>query len=114
MYARSIIQLLSIYLGIEEKNYWILVNEEKKRAKNNRFGGGRGGRGRGRGRGNRRGGKGEEWRKRRRPWEHENKKSEDGADTTTKNEHIKFEDGDSTTEKKAKVEDQKPAATVEA
>jgi len=96
--------------GIEEKNYWILVNEEKKRAKNNRFGGGRGGRGRGRGRGNRRGGKGEEWRKRRRPWEHENKKSEDGADTTTKNEHIKFEDGDSTTEKKAKVEDQKPAS----
>ena len=104
-----------MYVGIEEKNYWILVNEEKKRAKNNRFGGGRGGRGgrgRGRGRGNRRGGKGEEWRKRRRPWEND-KKSEDSADTTTKNEHIKFEDGDSTTEKKAKVEDQKPA-TVEA
>jgi len=88
--------------GIEEKNYWILVNEEKKRAKS-RFGGrgGKGGRGGRGGRFNKKGGKGnEEWRKRRRPWENgtndENKKKENN-DGEKKNEHIKFDDDEKTT-----------------
>jgi len=104
--------------GIEEKNYWILVNEEKKRAKS-RFGGrgGKGGRGGRGGRFNKKGGKGnEEWRKRRRPWENgndENKKKESLGEN--KNEHIKFDDDEKTTpEKKPKVEEEKPAALTEA
>jgi len=92
--------------GIEEKNYWILANEEKKRAKNNRYGG-RGGRG----------GRDEGWKKRRREWEYDgrNKDAENknGDDEPKKNEHIKFEDNaGEVTEKKAKIEAEKP--TVEA
>jgi len=106
--------------GIEEKNYWILANEEKKRAKFNR--GGRGGRGRGRGRGGRggRGGrrdrKGDEgWKKRRRPWEHDSRENSENKGTdeapAEKNQRITFDDeGNAAEGKKApKVEEQKPA-----
>jgi len=80
--------------GIEEKNYWILAAEERKRPK---FQGYR----------KKRESKGKEgWRKRRRPWENKNKgeadKKPEQADQKPENTHIKFDS--ETVGKKPKVE----------
>jgi len=123
--------------GIEEKNYWILANEEKKRARNNRNNrnGRGGGRGRGRGgrggrggyRGGRKGGD-EGWRKRKREWEYGDKKKNGGEgddnsenknttneEAPAKNSKITFDDNGNAPpvgEKKAKVEEKPAAAAV--
>jgi len=83
--------------GIEEKNYWILAREERKRPKFQSF------------RGKKRHSKGQEgWRKRRRPWEHKDKTEK--SEENPKNTHIKFEeenkqkDSNETAEKKPKTE----------
>jgi len=83
--------------GIEEKNYWILAMEERKRPKFNSF------------RGKKRFSKGQEgFRKRRRPWEH--KEKTETSEENPKNSHIKFEEGNNkndsneTAEKKPKTE----------
>lgn len=101
--------------GIEEKNYWILANEERKRAlkkkhdsrNQNKYGK----------RNNFKKEKNQEWRKRKRAWEYPKEKSED-SENKPKGQHTKFDDEggekkdntEETTEKKLKVE----GAAVEA
>jgi len=87
--------------GEEEENYWKMVEEDMKKQRERRGGGGRGGRGRG-GRGGRRGGgRNDRNFKRKRPWE-DNKKENTNAEH--RNEHKRFDDESADT-KKAKVEE---------
>ena len=102
------IKIIKSLLGIEEKNYWILANEDKKRPRfqNNRGGSRGGSRGSYRGRKNRKDRNEEVWRKRRRPWEHSEKPKNEHKtfDDEGKANETKTKENNETVEKKAKIE----------